>query len=121
MKVEGEKLVFSLAAHWKRREIRGSGRRGVDKGWRSQVDTSRYLSRAPDWEYRDGLELERRSMRGGAMRADISSPMKPSNLPPEAPGAIFRRLSWSRPWLTCHLSLNRLRLHGICTCVEDQT
>jgi hypothetical protein len=32
MKVEGEKLVFYLAAHWKRRDIRGSGRRRVDKG-----------------------------------------------------------------------------------------
>jgi hypothetical protein len=48
MKVEGEKLVLYLAAH---REEEGSGipgRRGVDKGWRFQMDTSRLLSRAPD-------------------------------------------------------------------------
>jgi hypothetical protein len=41
MKVEGEKLVFYLAAHWKRR-AQGFWAEGVDKGcWRSQVDTSR--------------------------------------------------------------------------------
>jgi hypothetical protein len=41
MKVEGEKLVFYLAEHWKKRVIRGFGRTREDKGWRSQMDTSR--------------------------------------------------------------------------------
>jgi hypothetical protein len=41
MKVEGGKVVFYLAAHWKRRRIRGSGCWRVDKGSYSQRDASR--------------------------------------------------------------------------------
>lgn len=114
IEIEGEKLLFYLAAHWKRKKLRGFGRSRVDKGWCSQVETSRLSVPCARLGVPDGLELERRSMRGGSMNySDIISPMKPSSLPSEAQRAIFLRLRWSRPRMRCHLSLNGLWLVGI--------
>ena len=122
MKVEGEKLVFYLAAHWKRRERSGVlGRGELIKTGVLRWILPGYLSRGPDWEYQAVWSSSGRSMRGGAMSSDITSPMKPSSLPSEVQRAIFRRLRWSRPRMACHLSLNGLWLDGIRTCVEDQT
>jgi hypothetical protein len=95
------------------KKLRGFGRRRVDKGWPSQVDPSRLSVPCARLGVPDGLELERRSMRGGSMNSDIISPMKPSSLPSGAQRAIFLRLRRSRPRMTCHLSLNGLWLVGI--------
>jgi hypothetical protein len=122
MKVEGEKLFFYLAAHWKRRKIQGFGRRRVDKGL--AFSGGYFPVICPVCQTGSTVTVwssSGRSMRGGAMKSDINSPMKPKILPSEAQRAIFLRLRWSRPRMTCHLSLNRLWLDGIRSCVEDQT